>query len=57
MKDRIFTRGFRKNTGFGLFLTREILAITTTTITGNGIPGKGARFEIRVRKGHFERAA
>ena len=57
MKERIFSRGFGKNTGFGLFLSREILGITGTTITENGIPGKGARFEIRVRKGHFEKAA
>ncbi|GAA5263536.1 PAS domain S-box protein [Methanocalculus sp. MC3] len=57
MKERIFGRGFGKNTGFGLFLSREILGITGTTITENGIPGKGARFEIRVRKGHFEKAA
>ncbi len=57
MKERIFSRGFGKNTGFGLFLSREILGITGTTITENGIPGKGARFEIRVRKGHFEKTA
>ncbi len=57
MKEKIFERGFGKNTGFGLFLSREILGITGTTITENGIPGEGARFEIRVRKGYFERAA
>lgn len=57
MKEKIFERGFGKNTGFGLFLSREILGITGTTITENGIPGEGARFEIRVWKGRFERAA
>ena len=36
---------------FGLFLSCEILAITGITITGNGTPGKGARFEITVPKG------
>ena len=50
-KKRIFTRGFGKNTGFGLFLSREILSITGITITENGVPGKGARFEITVPNG------
>jgi signal transduction histidine kinase len=36
-----------------LFLSREILAITGITITGNGVPGKGARFEITVPKGMY----
>ncbi|AGB03192.1 response regulator [Methanoregula formicica] len=47
-KIRLFTKGFGKNTGLGLFLSREILAITGITITENGEPGKGARFEIHV---------
>jgi PAS domain S-box-containing protein len=50
-KRRIFERGVGKNTGMGLFLTREILGITQITIEENGVPGKGARFEIRVPKG------
>ncbi len=52
-KKRLFTRGFGKNTGLGLFLSREILAITGITITENGTPGKGARFEITVPKGMY----
>ena len=52
-KKRLFTKGFGKNTGLGLFLSREILAITGITITENGIPGKGARFEITVPKGAY----
>ena len=47
----MFECGFMKNTGFGLFLTREILTITGITIIENGEPGKGARFEITVPKG------
>ncbi len=47
-KERIFRRGFGKHTGLGLFLTREILAITGITIRENGEPGKGVRFEILV---------
>jgi signal transduction histidine kinase len=52
-KDRLFTKGFGKNTGLGLFLSREILSITGITITENGEPGKGARFEITVPKGMY----
>ena len=50
-KPEIFKRGVGKNTGMGLFLTAEILAITGITIEENGIFGKGARFEIRIPNG------
>ena len=50
-KERIFELGFGKNRGFGLFLARKILSLTDITITENGEPGKGARFEITVPKG------
>ena len=50
-KKHIFTRGFGKHTGLGLFLSREILGITGMTIIETGISGKGARFEIDVPKG------
>jgi len=54
-KERLFTRGFGKNTGLGLFLSREILAITGITITETGVPGKGARFEIHVPAGMWRK--
>ncbi len=47
-KEAIFNRGYFKHTGFGLFLSREILSITGITIIENSPPGKGARFEITV---------
>jgi PAS domain S-box-containing protein len=47
-KEKIFERGFGKNTGYGLFLIREILAITGFSIQETGTQGTGARFEIRV---------
>jgi signal transduction histidine kinase len=50
-KEKIFERGFGKNTGMGLFLAREILDITGITIRETGEPGKGARFEMVVPKG------
>jgi len=52
-KERIFTRGFGKNTGLGLALARDILDITGITIRETGKPGKGARFEMTVPKGGY----
>jgi PAS domain S-box-containing protein len=49
----LFMRGRGKNTGYGLFLIREILAITGYTIQETGEAGKGVRFEITVPKGSF----
>ena len=54
-KEMIFQRGFGKNTGLGLFLIREILAITGMTIQETGEPGKGARFEITVPNGMWRK--
>jgi PAS domain S-box-containing protein len=52
-KEKIFARGYGKNTGLGLFLSREILSITGMTITEIGEPGKGARFEVTVPNGAY----
>jgi PAS domain S-box-containing protein len=52
-KEKIFDRGFGKNTGLGLALAREILDITGITIRENGELGKGARFEMTVPKGAY----
>jgi PAS domain S-box-containing protein len=55
-KKQLFTKGFGKNTGLGLFLVREILSITSITIHETGEPGKGVRFEITVPKGEYRLA-
>lgn len=52
-KEKIFLRGYGKNTGLGMFLVREVLSLTDITITETGVPGIGARFEIRVPKEAF----
>jgi PAS domain S-box-containing protein len=52
-KERIFEHGFGRQTGFGLFLAREILAITGLSIRETGVPGEGARFEIVVPRGLY----
>ncbi|ABS56000.1 multi-sensor signal transduction histidine kinase [Methanoregula boonei 6A8] len=52
-KQRLFERGFGKNTGLGLFLSQEILSITGISISETGTPGKGAQFEILVPEEAF----
>jgi PAS domain S-box-containing protein len=52
-KEAIFNRQHFENTGFGLFLSREILGITGLSIHETGQPGKGGRFEITVPHGYF----
>ncbi|MFA4859662.1 PAS domain S-box protein [Methanoregula sp.] len=52
-KEKIFTKGFGKNTGLGLFLVKEILSITGITIRETGEYRRGARFELHVPQGAF----
>jgi PAS domain S-box-containing protein len=49
-KEKIFERGYDNHNGYGLFIAREILAITGISIRENGEPDKGTRFEIKVPK-------
>lgn len=55
-KAHIFEKGFGKHRGLGLFLTKGILAITGITIQENGIPGKGARFEMQIPRGWYRKS-
>ncbi|MFA5240500.1 MAG: PAS domain S-box protein [Phycisphaerae bacterium] len=52
-KTQLFTYGFGKHTGLGLFLIREILGISGISIAETGEPGNGARFEIVVPQGKY----
>ncbi len=52
-KEAIFNRQHFKNTGFGLFLSREILGITGLSIKETGEQGKGGRFEITGPREYF----
>ena len=54
-KEQIFEHGFGKNTGLGMFLTREILSLTGMSIHEIGTFGEGARFEITIPKGAFRK--
>jgi PAS domain S-box-containing protein len=47
-KEHIFEHGFGKNTGLGLTLSREILAVTDIHLIETGVPGTGARFEMHI---------
>jgi len=53
LKQIIFERGVGRNTGMGLFLTREILSITGISIEECGTFGSGARFEMLIPRGGF----
>jgi len=53
-KERIFEREFGKNSGIGLYLSREILSITGLSIRECGVYGEGARFEIEVPEGSWQ---
>ena len=52
-KKLLFAKGFGKNTGLGLFLSREILSITGISIMEDGEPGRGVRFRITVPDGAY----
>jgi signal transduction histidine kinase len=52
-KQHIFTKGFGRDSGLGLFLIQEILAITGITIRECGRYGEGACFALQVPEGQF----
>jgi len=52
-KQHIFERRYFNHTGFGLFLAKEVLAITGLSIRETGVPGEGARFELLVPAGVY----
>jgi|WetSurMetagenome_2_1015567.scaffolds.fasta_scaffold16041_3 signal transduction histidine kinase len=52
-KQSIFKKGFGRNSGLGLFLIREILAITGISIRETGKFGEGARFELVIPDGFY----
>lgn len=54
-KDKIFFKGYGKNTGQGLYLTKDILNMTGIDIIENGVPGEGARFVLIVPKRSLRR--
>jgi PAS domain S-box-containing protein len=55
-KKSLFQQGKGKNTGQGMFLTKEILLITGMVISEDGMPGKGVRFRIKVPSATIDRS-
>ena len=53
-KETLFVRGIGKNTGVGMFLSREILSMTDIEIEEVGKPGSGALFLITVHPGYYK---
>ena len=56
-KGKIFTKGFGKNTGLGLFLIREILSLTGISITEHGVHGTGVIFDMLIPAGSYRISA
>jgi signal transduction histidine kinase len=56
-KKKIFTKGFGKNTGLGLFLIREILSLTGISITEHGVHGTGVIFDMLIPAGFYRISA
>jgi PAS domain S-box-containing protein len=56
-KKAIFMKGYGKKTKLGLYVSREILAMTGITIEETGEEGKGARFELTIPKEGFRFAS
>jgi PAS domain S-box-containing protein len=54
-KNTLFKKG-SSSSGYGLFLSKEILAITGIGIRESGISGEGARFEIVFPNGQYKTA-
>jgi signal transduction histidine kinase len=55
-REHLFERGYGKNSGYGLFLSREILGITGISIEEKSGPGEGAAFVITIPPEDWKRA-
>lgn len=55
-KEKIFYHTYGKNTGLGLFLTREILNITDIDIVEEGKSGEGVSFRMTIPPGRWRPA-
>ena len=52
-KEQIFEKGFGSNTGYGLYLIREILGLTDIRIEETGTVGEGATFSLTIPPGAY----
>lgn len=56
-KEKVFIRGFGKNTGQGLYFVRSLLTLTGITIRETGRYGRGVRFVMKVPANQFRNSA
>ncbi len=56
-KEKIFELGHGRNTGLGMYLSRQILGITGSSMREKGRAGEGCIFEILVPAGKWRRAS
>jgi PAS domain S-box-containing protein len=49
-KSELFSKGYGKGTGYGLYLVKEIMKVYGWTIKETGKPGQGVRFTITIPK-------
>ena len=55
-KEKMFTYGYGKNSGFGLAFSRDVLSVTDIALCETGTAGRGARFEILIPPRGWRRA-
>jgi len=56
-KGALFPEDYGHHAGYGLFFIKQILAETGLMVREAGLPGKGARFEIRVPAGEYRKVS
>lgn len=56
-RETLFQKGKGRNTGLGLFLSKNILEITRMELTESGVHGEGVDFIIRVPPGGYRHTA
>jgi PAS domain S-box-containing protein len=54
MRSKLFTEGFGKGTGYGLYLMKRICEGYGWTIQETGVQGKGAQFTMTIPRGEVE---
>jgi signal transduction histidine kinase len=54
MKPKLFTKGYGKGSGLGLYLIKKTLEVYGWQITENGVEGKNARFEIAIPQSNYK---
>ena len=54
MKQKLFTKGFGKGSGLGLYLIKKTLEVYGWQIQETGTEGRNARFEITIPQNNYK---